>query len=82
MVQQLDDEASEIQMEVDEPDPICDVGEPDSVCNTEEVTGVGTLVAAKDGDLKRAAALFILKAREVQMITQDALDALLPDITG
>lgn len=44
------------------------------------VSGVCDLMAAKN--LKRAAALFILKAREVQMITQDALDALLPDSTG
>ena len=44
--------------------------------------GVGDLLAAKAGDLQRAAALFILKAREVRMITQDTLDELLPDITG
>ena len=56
--------------------------EYDSLSNVAEVSGVGDLLAAKDVDLKRAAALFILKAREVHMITQDTLDALLPDITG
>lgn len=35
-----------------------------------------------DVDHQRTAAMFILKAKEVRMLTQDSLDGLLEDITG
>ena len=66
-----DDDDDESRMEIQEPVPMSGVND-----------GVGDLLAAEAGDLQRAAALFILKAREVRMMTQDTLDELLPDITG
>lgn len=55
------------------------VQQPDDV--SEESASVQQLVPT-GVDVKKFAAMFILKARDVHLIPQDTIDALLPDVTS